>query len=413
MAMRSLQGWMLAGLMLAATAPLVAASGGSAYSIIGMGDLRYIPNTRSMGMGYTGIGIADGNSLNAYAPATWAAIKRTRLDAGFQYEGFKSTSGNTERYLAEGNFGGALLALPVSTSHGIVFVGGFTPFSEISYNVFTSGSQQGIDYKVNHTGTGGFTKGVAGFSYAPVEGLAFGASFDYLFGSIDDKRQFQPSSASFFGGTITENLTAKGSGFSVGALIAGSHISGHLSRLTIGVSASSRVSLATTRDLFYAYAIDRDTASAVTGTAAIPARIGIGAAYGIGERWLLAADYAAQRWSSADLSGFRGGDVRDSYRFGIGAERNALHDPFSPWLDHLTYRIGFSYAATYYAVEGEGINAWAFTAGLGIPISGETRLNISAEYGSRGTAALIKDNIFRLGISLDISELWFVQYGEE
>ncbi len=141
--------------------------------------------------------------------------------------------------------------------------------------------------------------------------------------------------------------------------------------------------------------------------------LNLGAAYQLGDRAVIAADYSFQPWSSGDLSGLRPENIRDSYRFGVGIERFGSREQFASWSQKLVLRAGFFYEQTYYTVGGVGINAWGVTAGIAMPISGETRANVALEYGSRGTSRLIKDNIIRLSVSLNISETWFVQYDTE
>ena len=50
-------------------------------------------------------------------------------------------------------------------------------------------------------------------------------------------------------------------------------------------------------------------------------------------------------------------------------------------------------------------------------MAGESRLNLAATYGGRGTtaASLVKDKIFRLTVALHISDVlpWFVPTEEE
>src|SRR5512140_1931977 len=91
-------------LTLAIASAALAGSGGSSYSVIGIGDIRYTPGARSAGMGYTGIGLISPNALNPFAPATWSRIVRTRFEGSALYEGFNSTDGTTSRYLARMDF---------------------------------------------------------------------------------------------------------------------------------------------------------------------------------------------------------------------------------------------------------------------------------------------------------------------
>jgi hypothetical protein len=390
--------------------------GGSAYSALGIGDLRYSTGTRGAAMGYTGIGLASPGFINGLSPATWARINRTRLEIGLLYEGFKSTDGNRSLFLSNADFDGALLALPISNDHGITFVGGFTPFSDFNYNIFSHNTQSGIEYTVNRVGTGGLGKAMAGLSYAPNQLLSFGASFNYLFGSRDDERRFLPTTSGTFGGTISENQTVNGVTVTVGGLYSSfSGISESLRPLSIGCAVTSRGILKTEQQTYYTFTNEVDTSSTTRGKLALPLTYAFGISYQIGERWTLAADYYAQQWSKAEFNGITPPDVRNSFRTGVGGERMATRDQSAPWLDRLTYRFGAYYNSTYYRVNGQPINEWGITGGLAVPFSGDTRLNIALEYAQRGTtrAALIKDTIFRVSVSLNLSELWFIPFEEE
>jgi hypothetical protein len=394
----------------------LAANGGSTYSIFGIGDLRYFQNTRSAAMGYTGIGLPGANYINGMSPATWARINQTRLDIGFMYEGFRSTDGSTSRYLANGEFNGALLAVPISTTHGIVFVAGFTPYSNINYNLVTKGSQQGIDYNITHRGTGGITKGQAGLSYAPSQDLAFGASINYLFGTVDYERVFAPNVTTFSGGTTRENVTTHGITATAGAVFTGlGDISESLRPFALGFIITSRGNLKTERQITYEFTSELDSAASVNGRQSIPIAYGFGLTYQLGDRYLFAADYYAQPWDNTQFNGVDPSEIRNNLRVGVGGERLANRDPSARWLDRISYRLGFFYDATYYRINREPINHWGVTGGFAIPISGETRMNVALEYGSRGTTNnhLIKDNIFRMAFSLNIGELWFIRYDEE
>lgn len=396
---------------------VVAANGGSAYSLFGIGDLRYLPGTRSAGMGYTGIGLPGTSFINSLAPATWSRINRTRLEVGMLYEGFRTTDGDKSLYLANADFSGALLAIPISPKEGIVFVAGFTPYSNINYNFFTQDSAQGIQYTLNQTGVGGIGRGMAGLSYAPAPDLSFGASFNYLFGTIDKSLKLTPADpATYAGGTITESTTLNGITVSFGGLFQGfGRIAEALTPLSAGFVVSTQGNLKTEQQHTYQFTSERDSSAKTRGRLTVPVAYGVGLAWQFGERYLAAADYYAQPWGDVNLNGIHAADVRNSSRFGIGVEQLPSRDLTATWGERLSYRLGFFLHATYYRINDEPINEWGVTGGLALPVTGETRLNVSLEYGSRGTtsAGLVKDNFFRASLSLNISELWFVRYEEE
>lgn len=394
-------------------------SGGSAYSIFGIGDLRYGPGAASAAMGYTGIGIPSRASINPLSPATWSRIDRTRLDAGMLYEGFNSSDGTRSLYRANGDFNGGLLALPISPDNGITFVGGFMPYSNVTYSMFTGGSQQAIDYTVNHTGRGGLGNGIIGLSYAPSPGLSFGASMRYLFGTIEHSRLLNTTSTSsvgISGGTTTESISMKGIVTTMGGMYSGfGSIAEGLKHLSLGVVLSSRSRLNSTRQYIYTSAAETDSTDEAKGSFIIPVAFGVGLSYQAGERFLLASDYYTQMWGKAEFNGLRPDDLRNSFRWGIGGERIPNRDMTAPWLDRLALRLGFYYHATYYRVNNEPINEWGLTGGFGFPFGGDSRLNLALEYGKRGTVrnSLIQDTIIRATLSVSLSEAWFVRFEEE
>ncbi|MDH3253043.1 MAG: hypothetical protein OEM41_09650 [Ignavibacteria bacterium] len=402
--------------IVACVSPARAVEGSSSYSILGIGDIRFASGVRSAGMGYTGTALPGANYINLLSPGTWSRINRTRLEAGFLMEGFNSSDANSSRYLANGSFGGASLAIPISPSHGFVFTGGFTPFSNTSYDIFTSATEGGIGFSVHNVGTGGFSRGRAGFSYAPGPDLALGAAVEYTFGNLTRTTTLTPIGGSLAGGTTKEKTSARGTGALVGAVYSGfGGLAESLKPLVIGFSFSSRATLRGTTLRNSETQNETDSTSEVITGLAIPYQLSIGAAYQLGERYLFTADYSRQPWSTADLGAARNSEIRDSYRFGFGVERFGSREQFAGWIKRLVLRLGFYYEETYYIANGTGINAWGVTGGMAIPLSGETRLNIALEYGGRGTARnnLIKDNIFRLSLSLNLSEEWFVQYNPE
>ena len=421
--------------VLCAIGTAAAGSGGSTYSILGLGDIRYAPGARSEGMGYAGIALFNPLYIDGLSPATWSRIDRVRLEGSAFYEGFNSTDGNTSRYLARMDFHGALFAVPVSRASGITVVAGFTPYSEVNFDTYTTsnvpsqnvdpitGVHDSLGYQIHQTGTGGITRGQIGLSWAPVQQFSFGLSFNYLFGTINHVADQIPQTSGTTGGTLTFKSSLSGIDVTAGMVITGFEGIGEALRpFSLGFVATTRTNLHTTEVTTYDYAPPpdqtvflRDTSAQTTGRIAIPFSYGVGLGYQPAGRWSLAADYSAQPWSQADFYGSTPYGIRNSYRFGIGAERAGSTESSARPFDRFAYR--FSYSATYVDVNGQKINEWDITGGLAVPLAGESRLNFALVYGGRGATAgnLVRDRIFRLTVSLHISDVlpWFVQTEEE
>jgi hypothetical protein len=408
-----------------ASSTAFAGNGGSAYSIFGLGDIRYPSGVRSAGMGYTGIGVASPGFINGYSPASWSTVNRVRLEASALYEGYGSTDGSRSRYLARADFNGALLAIPISQPNGIVIVGGFLPFSTVSYDAYTDGSYTGtsdtLQYSIHHTGSGGITRGILGLSYAPLTELSLGLSTNVLFGTVNTDETQVVRTNGYTGGQTVNHVTASGTTFTFGALYTGfGSISPSLQPLSVGVFVTSRGVLSARNQTTYKFTdaeftTERDTSAEVSRQTTVPFSYGIGLAYQATQRVTLAADYVAQSWSQAVINDQPAQSLRDSYRVGIGVERAPSREIYSSFWDHVAIRFGAYYHATYYQPNNEPINEKGVTTGFAFPFSGDSRLNIALEYARRGTTdkSLVRDNIVRVALSVNIGALWFVQYPEE
>jgi hypothetical protein len=400
--------------MVASTVSLQA-GGGSAYSIFGVGDLRFLPNVRSAGMGYTGIGLPSANFINSAQPAAWSRINRVRVEAGLLYEGFNSSDAGRSLFVSNTEFSGAMLAVPVLPSHGLVTVLGFSPFSNVDYNLFTKDTQGGVEYTVNSSGTGGMGRGIIGLSYAPLGDLALGASMNYMFGTIEQTRIFSPSNTAFTGGKVTDTFSPSGITVSLGLQFTGlGSVAEFLTPISLGFAVTSRGNLRTKQQSVYEFLNEDDTTAEVRDRLVVPFSYGIGIAYQPGDRYVLAADFIAQAWGDATIHGVDPVEIRDTYRIGVGGERLPERDAQS-WFGRLSYRLGVYYNSTYYRINGEPINEWGATGGLAIPVIGDSRLNLAGEYGARGTTTngLVRDRFFRVSFSITLSELWFQTYEEE
>ncbi len=407
-------------LLLALPVPARAGSGGSIYSLIGIGDLRMAPNVRAAGMGYTGYALHSPYYVNTLSPATWAKIDRTRIEASLSYEGFRSTNGLNSRYLARADFGGAMLAIPVSPANGIVVGAGFTPYSKVDYNTYAAdtftSAPDTMAYSINHIGRGGVSRGQLGISYTPSRSLALGVGLNYLFGTLERSSTLTPRLTTFAGSTQTEEITMNGTTFTISAVLDSMEtIAPALAPFSIGISLTTRAALTTTQRYTYTFVDQRDTSQENTDHLVVPAAIGVGISYRPSDRLVIAADFTSQPWAQSEYRGRTPDGLRNSMMLGIGIERLPARDAGKSLLDRVAYRLGFLYDELYYKPSGQAINAWAVTAGLGLPLSADTRLNLAVEYGSRGTVSnnLIKDTIIRFSAALTISEPWFVRYEED
>ncbi len=405
----------------------LASGGGSVYSSLGIGDLMGGLSVRNLGMGYTGVALSSSSALNMDAPATWAGLTRTRLEAGAAYQGFSSRDAFASRYIADISFLDAKVGFPIAPSKGISLVAGFTRYSNVDFDTYEAGtgytSVDTIPYSIHHQGTGGLGVGKLGLSYAPIRWLALGASFDYYFGTINYIRTFLPTSASFLGSRFDRTTSYHGPGGTFGVLMTDfGWLSDDLKPLAVGASVSSRSDVTSSTQTILTFGGDpvnspseADTTANVDGTTIIPLSYTVGVSYVVGSRYVLAADYSSQLWKKSSFNGTAPTDLGNSSRFGLGIERGPSRETNASWGERVALRFGGTFGTLYYRPKNTAIDQWLLTAGASFPISSTSRMHMAFEYGARGTFSngLIRDHIFRLTAAISVGEEWFVPLPEE
>ncbi|MFQ5797464.1 MAG: hypothetical protein ACE5H0_02085 [Bacteroidota bacterium] len=397
-----------------------AMSGGSGYSRYGIGDVRYVPNARAFGMGGVSFAVLGTAEVNRFNPATWTNLKRTTFSGTFFYEGFSTTDGVNSAYFGSGEFGGAILAVPIAPSRGIVFAGGFSPYSTVNYDIaaiVTNSGQSGIEYDLRYTGSGGLSTALLGLSYAPTSNLHLGLQTQYLFGTIENFWRFKFLSSSFSDSETRRTTEFRGFQFTFGVIHSGIGswigLSDH-HRLSLGALITAPADLTAERQRLLIRDSRTDTLTLAEGTAFIPARFGLGAAITIDSRYLIGTDVSYQNWKRYEEFGIHPIELRNSLRWSVGAERLPARQRAS-FGDRIAYRLGFTYNATYYQVKNKSLDEIFISGGIGFPLGPETGINLAVEYGLRGTTEnqLQRDNILHFIVTVNVGELWFVRAPEE
>jgi len=407
--------------LIALCAPVVmAGNGGSGYSRYGVGDIRYYATSRGMAMGGAGLSVLSSNEVDRLNPAAWSNITRARFSVSALYEGFSTSDDRKSAYLSSTQFNGFMLAIPILHDYGMVLGAGIAPYSRVNYNVILPITQGGYTYNLDYQGEGGISMGHLGLSFSPTDDLSLGLKLQYSFGTLRHVLTQTFAGTTYTNGEVDRSTRVSGAGVTFGAIYTGLR---HLFTLpesqtvNIGFVLSTASNLTTADEHYYTYTASttiRDTAIAPEATLHFPLAAGGGISYAT-EQFLLAADFYYQNWNGATFNGVKDTNLRDSYRFGLGGELTPKRAVDAPFFQKLAYRAGVYYHATYYRVKGESINELGFTGGFGIPLFSDTRLNISAEYGFRGTTdlQLQKDKILRISFTLSVGELWFVKPPEE
>jgi hypothetical protein len=384
----------------------------SLYSQYGFGEIQSPGFARNFGMGGLYTAISTSNAINIGNPASYAAIELTTLEAGVasnfvKYKAMDNSvpngvSNNTVvRYLA--------FAFPVSKKWGTSV--GLVPFSNMGYaSSFTQNTAIGTGH-FSYKGAGSINQFYLGNAFKITKSLSIGLNISYLFGNITKQKSlaFEPSSGAL--NTLANATVNVGDFyFNYGALYNLSLPDDYsISFGLTGALTRNMNSVLNAVSLQYfernGIAISRDTGNYVadkTGKTLIPGYVSGGLSFKKNAVWMFGIDYQIQDWSK--YSSFATKDsLTNSSKVSVGGEYN---------YKKFQYRAGLRYEETNLLINTVHLKEYAFSAGLGIPLSrGFSYMNISGELAERGALSngLVREHYFRIMVGLTLSDRWFIQ----
>jgi hypothetical protein len=410
--------------LLALGAPLLFA-GGPIYTRYGYGDLLFYNGSRSYAMGGGGFAMLGDNFISRMNPASLSQIIRTRFSAGLDFSRYTTESTSGASTFMQAAFQGMALAVPLDKEYGIVFSFDATPYSAVSYTVGRSDTT--LNSTQEYFGGGGLSTLNLGLSVSISPTIHFGAKFHYYYGRTNQLTKIDFSGSDRVDYSIDRSVYYSGLGLTLGSVIQdiGSFIQmPSLSKLDAGIILGLPATLQAREEV--TSSVVSDTTFLSDGTSGLPLSFGIGFLYRPNERTNLVADLFTQKWSGVSLySSLPNFKPQNSLRISVGVEFLPARDAVSYW-QRVVYRAGATYNSTYNNistqtnsngeyVNGETITEALATAGLGLPISVDARLNLGLQAGVRGTLAngLQRDTIVRLSLSISGNELWFLRFDEE
>lgn len=87
------------------------------------------------------------------------------------------------------------------------------------------------------------------------------------------------------------------------------------------------------------------------------------------------------------------------------------YNSFSSYFSRVVYRAGMRFENTGMVINGETINDFGISFGIGLPIGGFSNANIGFDLGKRGTtnSGLVQENYFNVRVGLSLNDRWFVK----
>ena len=398
---------------------------GSIYSRFGIGDRQHFYSPQSQAMGGGGIAVPSFRYVNTANPSSWFDQRFVRATGAATFQRIsESADGFETSTLGSGQLTAVQVGIPIySRQTGIAF--SFSPYTSLNYRVesrreLDTGEADPVPYTLTFGGNGGIQRLSGGLGHQVSSRLSLGASFDYLFGILEQTRSSDFENINYTDRTLITSTRLRGLSGSLAASFTALESGGSRDALVVSAVVTLPTTLSGKRIETLGSGEAADTLSAgPDGDVSIPVSIKAGLAWSPDPRWLIVADAVVEPWSSfeSDFSfpGYdpsAGGALSDRTRLSAGFEYwPGAQRLFSGFFTRMAYRFGVYSDVDYISPDpSREIRSYGLTGGLSVPsrIPGTT-LDLNIDVGRRGTTenGLIRDRYIRFGLNLNFGERWF------
>jgi hypothetical protein len=399
-------------LLLAVCTQLTFANNGSPYSRYGIGEVSVFSTSRAAALGGAGTALSADGYVNLDNPASLGTITRTLFNGAYQYRGYQASDGTNSSYLNAGGFLGVSMAFPVYKPYGIVFGIGLAPVTSVGYHFNLQDTYGSETIAQSFDGKGALSALQMGLSYSPGTDMFLGVTADYRFGTITNEQTLTYPNTTYYASDVIHTMTMSGFGFRLGLLHTGVDKALGLSstkHLSLGLSVSLGSSVSTTEEMLQHRSTSDTTFKEPDGTLTLPLGANVGIAYQ-SKGMLYTGALQMQQWGDFKASGVHPLELQNSMRLGGGVEWLPGKEFVESYWQQVSYRLGAYASQTDVIVNKTSINEYFATAGIGLPLGNDARVNLGLEYGVRGTtsASLVKNNIIRFTLSISAGDIWFI-----
>ena len=393
----------------------------SPYSRFGMGDLQTYGFGRSAAMGGASLASRYNQQINLSNPASYTAIDSLNFMFEFGINGTYSKFSNDLGTAKTNNINFQYFAMKFQIADWMAASIGLVPFSDMGYTVDVNEEIDNVGAVLTqYYGAGTVSDAFLGLAVEPFNNLSIGVNLNYMFGKLNHNAEVHFLDAADFYGMqqygdfrlsdfgldfgVQYTLPLKNDKYIVFAAV-----------LENKPEYTSYVSNITQKNLSSGNTIDRDTLFFVEEDKAVikmPLTYGGGISFAKKNVYEINVDYFHQSWSDALFFGSKSKFLTDLNKFAVGGEWIPNKFSIRSYISKIAYRAGFKYEGTYLEFDGQQINNYGISFGVGLPIyRSNSTVNIAAEFGKRGTTqnGLVLENYARLNFSVNLYDLWFVK----
>jgi len=397
----------------------------SPYSRFGIGELAPQYNLRSSAMGGISQGITGATGINFANPASYAAFDSLSFLFDIAVTGnFTTLKSETEKDRSStASINYITFGFPITKRWHTAL--GLLPISSVSYDIYnivkaedySHGEMCGNAYYF-YTGDGSFNKVFWGHSFKISKNFAAGLNLGYMFGNSNYVRSLSFDTLQIRSTRIDNRIYVNGFTFEPSIQYYASL--SNKDKITVGATYHVQNSIKAENDVLVRAIFGREGNSfndypdtinreVVKGHLQLPASFKVGFSYERPGKFIAGADFYWTNWSQYKLFDLND-NLSNNWGVSIGGEIVPSAKPAAKYFQKVAYRVGVKTQQSLFEFDGEKINLYAATLGMGLPLTrSKTMFNLYFEIGTKGktTYPLIQENYFKIGASLSLYEMWF------
>ncbi len=399
-------------LMLLTTGFAVAQQGTtSPYSFFGIGTLKFKGTVENRSMG--GIGVySDSIHLNLQNPASVAGLQLVNysLAGSHKYTGLATDAESQQ--ITTTSFDYLAIGIPMG-KFGASF--GLLPYTSSGYKLENVDGDNTTQFE----GFGGLNRAFLTLGYQVTPELSVGVEANYNFGNIENRATtFQEDVQ--LGIREINRSNIRGFDFNFGAMYKRMVTKELEIQTSVAYAVENEFTSENQRILATILELPNGGVSPVDfreidveDTAfSFPSQFTLGAGIGKPKKWFLGAEYTSQKTSNfANLAGTPDNVIYDdASKVRVGGFFIPNYNAFGSYFKRMVYRGGFRMEQTGVNINGESIDEFGISFGVGLPVGKVfSNLNLGFELGRRGTksAGLVEETFFNTFISLSLNDRWF------
>ncbi|WP_417885149.1 hypothetical protein [Zunongwangia sp.] len=384
----------------------------SPYSYYGLGITNFKGTVENRAMG--GISVfSDSIHLNLRNPAAYARLGRTVYSVGGSAE--YTTQDNAQNSDKAKNVSLDYLSLGVPIGK-FGFGLGLIPYKSVGYRILDIGEASASQLK----GRGGVNKVYFSAAYAITSNLSFGVTADYNFGNIQHDRTVLRENIQY-GTKEIQRTDVSGFDFNLGL--------DYQTKLNNGLKFHAAATYTPETDFTIDNFREIGNVSFVGNgrmfnskdsevrdrEVTIPAISTIGLGIGKPNKWFVGGQYTNST-KIGNISVYSNPildtEYGDANSYHLGGFFVPEFNSITSYYKRIVFRGGLRYEQSGLKLNGEDIDEFGISFGLGLPIGRDfSNLNLGFEYGQRGTTSsgLIQEDYFKLSIGLSLNDRWFVK----